>query len=125
VGTSEMRVGELLDRATAELEGEAVIELNRDVLRELECPECGKREEVLTSLGKVAESKTRCPACDVLRVPHVFSQLDRDCGLLEKTFAEIGVPPFEILVARSADREVAFVFDGDAATVLGESADVR
>lgn len=122
-GTREVRIGELLQRAAAELGPAAIIELNRDILRELECPQCGRRDELLTSLGKVAESQTHCPECRVLRIPHVLSQLDRDCGLLERTFAEIGVPPFDILVARGADREIAYIFDGDGPQVLGEAAD--
>ncbi|MCH8829473.1 MAG: ThiF family adenylyltransferase [Planctomycetes bacterium] len=121
--TAEMTVGELLKCADDALGTGSVIELNRDVLRELECPDCGNREELLTSLGRVPEDRTHCPNCETLRIPHVLNQLDGECGLLQRTVADVGVPPFDILTARNGSEEIAFLFDKDAKTVLGELAD--
>ncbi|GAB4150763.1 MAG: hypothetical protein Tsb009_25770 [Planctomycetaceae bacterium] len=118
-GVAEMTVGQLLERASTDLGNDTVIELNRDVLRELECPQCGTKTEWLTSLGKVPEEKTRCTKCDVLCIPHVLSQLDEECGLDDRTIAEMGIPPFEILVARNGNEERAYRFDADAKQVLG------
>jgi len=119
-GVAEVRLGDLLERARSRLGPDAVLELNRELLRELECPQCGRREEVLASLGKIREEDTRCSTCNVLRIPHTLHELDDDCGLLDRTAAEIGVPPFDILCARCGERTLALFFDRDAAAVLGE-----
>jgi hypothetical protein len=39
---------------------------------------------------------------------------------LDRQLAQIGVPAFDIIVARSAERSVGFELAGDAANVLGE-----
>jgi adenylyltransferase/sulfurtransferase len=119
-GVAEVRLGDLLERAKSRLGPGAVIDLNREVLRELECPQCGRREEILTSLGQVKEQDTRCRACNVLRTAHTLHELDENCGLLDRTAAQIGVPPFDILSARCGAHTLALFFDRDAAAVLGE-----
>jgi adenylyltransferase/sulfurtransferase len=117
-----VRVGDLLKRAQAELGPEAVVELNQEIVRELECPGCGRREEILAPVGKVAEEQARCPACQQERIAHMLCELDRDCGLMDRTAAEIGIPPFDVVSARSGDRRIGLWFDGDAASVLGDLA---
>lgn len=118
-GVFQVRVGDLLELARERLGREAVLELSRDVLRELECPRCGAREEMLTSLGKVTEAEGLCPECREPRVPHALGEIDENCGLLDRAIGELGVPPFDIVVARNGEREVAYFFDGDADAVLG------
>ena len=120
LGVGDITLGDLLARARTALGPDAVIELNNDVLHELECPNCHTRDEALTSLGKVAESDAACPACGAPRIAHVLSEIDPECGLLDKAPGQIGVPPFDVLTARSGDGQIAFLFDGDAERVLGE-----
>lgn len=117
-GVRDVRLGDLLERAGSKMGPAAVLELNNDVLRELECPECHAREEKLISLGKVTEQEAKCEKCDVVRIPHVMTEIEPSSTLLDRTPADIGVPPFDILTARDGDREIAFLFDGDAPTVL-------
>jgi molybdopterin/thiamine biosynthesis adenylyltransferase len=123
-GVADLRAGDLLELARARLGRGAIVELNQEVLRELECPQCHGREEVLASLGRISEDATRCPKCNVLRIPHTLHELDDACGLLDRTPAEIGVPPYDILTARCPDgdaqEKLALFFDRDAAAVLGD-----
>jgi molybdopterin/thiamine biosynthesis adenylyltransferase len=120
-GVADVRLGDLLDRADARLGPGAVLELNRDVVRALTCPRCGD-EEVWAALGTVGERRARCAACGQMRIPHFFNQIDRGSGLLDRTAAAIGVPPFDILTARRGQAEAHFLFDGDARAVLGDLA---
>ncbi len=123
LGVAELHLGDLLETARSNLGREAVLALNHDVLRALECPTCREVEEILVSLGKISERQARCPACGTARIPHVLQTIDGDCGLLDRSPAEIGVPPFDILAAHSSDHRMFLFFDGDAKAVLGELAD--
>jgi molybdopterin/thiamine biosynthesis adenylyltransferase/predicted RNA-binding Zn-ribbon protein involved in translation (DUF1610 family) len=120
VGVASMRVKDLLRMIEDKLGPEAVVELNYDVLHEFHCPNCGEKEEVLTSLGKVKESQAECPSCSTMRIPCFLQELNRDCGVLDKTLAQIGVAPFDILTARRGTEQVHVFFDGDAEATLGE-----
>ncbi len=113
-----MSVGELLEHARQEVGDGAVIELNQDVLRSLECSRCQQTESVLMSLGKITEEHGRCPQCREPRVPHLFHTLDGSEGLADRKLAEIGVPPWDILGARRGMQQVYFEFAGDRELVL-------
>lgn len=113
-----MTVGELLKKAEAEVGDGAVVELNQDVLQSLECPRCQTTEPLFASLGKITEQHGRCPTCGYQRVPHLFHTLDGSEGLNQKTLAEIGVPPWDIVGARLGLKQAFFEFAADRADVL-------
>ena len=113
-----MTVGELLEHARAEVGDGAIIELNHDVLQSLECPRCLTTEPLFASLGKITEQQGRCPKCNEPRVPHLFHSLDGREGINDRTLAEVGVPPWDILGVRRGMQQVFFEFAGDRGTVL-------
>ena len=119
-GVADLTVGELLVRARQDLGSEsAVIGLARDVISHLSCPVCFSQEEVFKSLGKVTEADAVCPDCGKTRVPVTFTTLGLDDQLDGVRFSELGVPLFDIVTARSGERSISYVFDGDAARLLG------
>ena len=117
-----MTIGELLKEAQAEVGDGAIVELNQDVLKSLECPRCQTTEPLFASLGKITEQHGRCPKCGDQRVPHLFHTLDGSEGLDQKTLAEIGVPSWDIVGARRGLKQVFFEFAGDRADVLRDIA---
>jgi hypothetical protein len=117
---ADLTVGELLARARQDLRSvTAVIDLPRDVIASLNCPVCFAQEDVFKSLGKVTEKDGVCPACGNARVPITLATLGLDDKLDGLRFAELGVPLFDIVTARSGERTISYVFDGDAAAILG------
>jgi adenylyltransferase/sulfurtransferase len=119
-GVADVTVGDLLARARRELRDEqAVIGLSRDIVSGLSCPVCFSQEDVFRSLGKVTEAEAVCPDCGKTRVPITLATLGYDDALDGRSFAELGVPPFDIVTARSGERSISYVFDGDAPAVLG------
>jgi hypothetical protein len=115
----EVPVGELLSEARRQLPG-AHLELSRDVLQSLDCPRCGESEEMYVSLGKVKAEKALCPRCDgVRREVRTFFRVGDDPGLLDRSLGQIGVPPFDIVVARSESEAIGYEFSGDRRRVLG------
>jgi molybdopterin/thiamine biosynthesis adenylyltransferase len=104
-GVDDITIGELLNLARQRLGPGTELELARDVLEKLVCPGCGSEEAMFQSLGRVKAEKAWCPACraagrDVRREVLTFYKVRGDEPFLDRTPAEIGVPPFDIIMAR-------------------------
>ncbi|HEV8067490.1 MAG TPA: ThiF family adenylyltransferase [Planctomycetaceae bacterium] len=113
------RIGDFLEFARGELGGNAVIDLNSDLLESLECPACREVEQRLCSLGKVTERDALCRSCGEPRIPKMFHTIDGRESFLDRSFAEIGVPPWDILTARVGLRQRHYEFVADRRQVLG------
>ncbi|HSD90994.1 MAG TPA: hypothetical protein VLB44_25905, partial [Kofleriaceae bacterium] len=122
---SETKLGDLLARAEKELGEGASLDFSRDIITQLSCPECGHTTVGGAVLGAVRESQAACPKCKAHRVVEIASSVSRGDSLdLDLTLAQLGLPPFDIVVARQGmDRQQAWLLDGDAATVLGPLAE--
>jgi len=111
----------LLGIAREHLGRDVKLELGRDVLEKLVCPKCNREELLYTSLGKVRADQAFCPQCpDVRRELVVFHTITGTERFLDRTLADIGIPAFDILIARSTTQSVGFEISGDAETVLGD-----
>lgn len=114
-----MPVGELLTEARRLLGSSAELELGRDVLEKLVCPRCGREEQAFMSLGKVPADRALCPHChDSRREVVTFYKIRGNETFLDRTLAQIGVPAFDIIIARCRDRAVGLELAGDAQAVL-------
>jgi molybdopterin/thiamine biosynthesis adenylyltransferase len=121
-GADTITVGELVARAERELGPGATIDLSRDVVVALTCPACGARQAPgRAALGAVRERDAACPACGVHRVVDTAASLDGRAELDPAwTLADLGVPPYDALVARRGlERQEAWLLDADAPRVLG------
>jgi adenylyltransferase/sulfurtransferase len=120
-GAADVTLGDLLALAERDLGPGAVLEFSRDVVLSLECPGCGRREDGKLVLGEVGERRAKCPACGEHRIVDPASSATRDGPVdLARTPAEIGLPLFDIMVARRGlEMRRAYFFDADADTVLG------
>ncbi len=111
---------DLVARAEQELGSGAVVELSRDLVLDLTCPSCGQRERGGVVLGAVDETRARCPECGEHRVVRTVASLGRgeeiEPGL---TPADLGLPPFDVVMFRKGSREEAWLFDRDAGAALG------
>ena len=113
-------VGEALAEARRRLGPAAELELARDVLEKLVCPNCHREENLFASLGKVKSNMANCPHCpDVRREVITFYKIRGNESFLDKTLAQIGVPPLDILIARTPDRAIGLELSSDADSVLG------
>lgn len=118
---SEVTVGEVLSYVRGALGEDVVLELGRDILTSLKCPGCDVEEERYMSLGKAGQSLAVCPHCGTRREVRTAFTIHGDESFMDKTFAEIGVPAFDIVWARSSEHFCGYVFGGDAAQVLREA----
>jgi adenylyltransferase/sulfurtransferase len=118
-GVDDLPIGDLLSEAHRLLPG-SQLELSRDVLQSLDCPRCGLSEELFVSLGKVRAEKALCPNCPgVRREVKTFFQIGNDRGLMGKTLGQIGIPPLDIVIARSGADAIGFEMAADRKRVLG------
>ena len=119
--SSEIKVKDLLKLAKEQLGADTVLELGRDILELMHCPKCNADEYMYMSLGKATNSLSSCPQCSAKREVKTIFTISGTESFLDKTFAEIGVPPFDIIWARNAEHLYGFEFAGDAKVVLGDA----
>lgn len=121
LGVADTTLGALLERAEARLGPGAVLDLSRDVIVRMTCPACGATAPGRAVLGTVRESQAACPACGAHRAIDIASSISRGDEIdLSLTPAELGVPPFDVIVARQGmERQEAWLFDQDARAALG------
>jgi adenylyltransferase/sulfurtransferase len=129
-GAAGITLAELLAEARRRAGGDAVLELGRDYLERLICPDCGAEEAVFQSVRQVSVDRARCPACakggkSARRQVRLFHTIRGDEPFLAKPAAQIGVPALDILTARSTSRAIGLELSGDAAAVLGPLAASR
>jgi adenylyltransferase/sulfurtransferase len=111
---------DVLAQARRHLGPTAQLELSRDVLARVVCPQCGRKEALFTSLGKVSAEKAVCPHCPgVHRVLETFYKIRGDETFANRPLASIGIPDFDILIARADGHSIGFELGGDAASVMG------
>ncbi len=126
-GVADITAAQLIARAKKLLGENVELELAREMLQSLVCPKCHHEEEWFTSLGKVTEADAACSACGhELREVKTFFKIRGDEPFANRTLASIGVPAFDIVVARGmageasgGRRSVGFELTGDAPLVLG------
>ncbi|NVB83981.1 MAG: ThiF family adenylyltransferase [Kofleriaceae bacterium] len=118
-GVGDVTIGALLDRAETELGEGATIDLSRDVITSLSCPSCGDAVVGGAVLGGVRESQAKCPRCGTHRVVEIASSIQRGDNVDPRlTLAELGLPAFDVVVARDGmERHQAWLLDGDAASL--------
>jgi hypothetical protein len=108
---------ELLAIARRHLGPDAIVEigdgLGRDVLLELVCHHCDRRERVVKPLHSLTETGARCPTCGNEREPRHTHQITGDEDFLDEPLCAIGIPPLHILPARAGDRYGFFELTGD------------
>lgn len=112
-------LGELLSEVKKELGNDAIIEFNNEILYTLECSNCGVSNIILKSLGKITEREGICPSCGNMQNANTLHSINGSETFLDKTFAEIGIPPFDIIVGRKNMTQIFLEFNQDAPAVLG------
>ena len=119
-GASDWTLQTLYEKGQDDLaNGEIVLEFSRDVIRELVCPQCGSREDVYAPVGSLSASQGVCPDDGTMREVMTMHNYDGSGDAGGKRCDELGLPLFDCMTARSLHDEVAYLFEADAAAVLG------
>jgi adenylyltransferase/sulfurtransferase len=118
-----MTLDQLLERARKDLDtSEITLEFSRDIIHKFVCPGCGREDDVFSAVGTVPYARGRCPADGQMRAvvtAHSYSGTEPFGG---RTLDQLGLPIFDVFLARTGEREIAYLMAGDEGVVLGQLA---
>ena len=97
--TATLTIREALDEAKKDLGDGAVIELDRDIATVASC-ECGETKPLFMPVHKLKGNMLTCPKCGKQMSFESKHSFDGSEDFLDKTFAEIGIPPLHIISGR-------------------------
>jgi len=109
----------LLNLAREQLGPDAQLEFDKEIVRSLRCAKCGTITPIFRALGKVTEDMGHCPDCGEIRDPELTHAAYGEEDFLDMTLEEIGLPPFDIVTARSGPEALHFEMSADREEVLG------
>jgi molybdopterin/thiamine biosynthesis adenylyltransferase len=119
--SSELTLEDLRQRGASDLRSsDVVVEFSRDIVYELECPQCGKSQERFAPVGSIRYEEGRCPDDGQMRVVKTIHSYSGRETFGKRTLDHLGLPSFDVFSVRSAESEKAYLIAGDRAAVLGE-----
>jgi molybdopterin/thiamine biosynthesis adenylyltransferase len=119
----DLTLAQLLQQARRDLGAQEVaLEFSRDVIHKLSCPRCHAEEELFAAVGSVPYARGKCPACGDARAVITAHGYTGTESFGARPLDSLGLPLFDVFVARSPERELAYLIAGDARAVLGELA---
>ncbi|MBC7288460.1 MAG: ThiF family adenylyltransferase [Armatimonadetes bacterium] len=118
-GIFDTSARELLELAAREMGPDAIVEFERELLVGLRCTQCGTYQQRFGSLSSVSEEEARCPRCGLLRDPDMTHGLYGHEDFLDKTLAELGLPPYDIVTFRRGPEMKHYLLAKDRDLALG------
>jgi adenylyltransferase/sulfurtransferase len=119
--SSEWTLEDLRRRGVEDLGApDVVVEFTRDIVRELECPACGAKEEIFAPVGSIKYEQGRCPRDGEMRVVKTIHSYDGSEDFGKRSLDKLGLPLFDVFTVRTAENEKAYLMAGDKSAVLGD-----
>ena len=116
---AETTLRELLSEVKESLGKYAIIEFNNEIVESCFCSNCNRSETVLISIEKITENIIKCPTCKNDRDIKIFHSINGSEDFLDKTFNEIGIPLFDIIIGRQNLNQIYLEFSKDGSKILG------
>lgn len=111
---SDTPLRELASIAAGRLGGLDAIDLSRELVERLDCPDCGRSREVFGPLEHVGEAQARCERCGAECRPVPFHSLPADSPRLDRTPRQLGLPAWDVLWPRFGENAAGVELRGDA-----------
>ena len=111
-------IADLLDIARRDLGDEAVLELSGELVVAMKCTECGQEEAVFKQMAGLYEQAAVCPNCNGRRDMQLTHRITGQEDFLDRTLAQIDIPPLGIIRARSDQQRIYYELTGDKETFL-------
>ncbi|MEW6096438.1 MAG: ThiF family adenylyltransferase [bacterium] len=118
-GVENTTFRELLELAQKELGKETILELDRDIVTNLHCNKCKEESILFRVLGKVTVEEGRCPKCEEIRRVSMTNIVSLNDKFIDKTLAEVGIPPLHIICAKNEKETKYFELTQDLKKTLG------
>jgi molybdopterin/thiamine biosynthesis adenylyltransferase len=118
--SEELTLAQLCERAQLDLGSpDVVIEFSRDVVQKFICPSCNEEEELYQPVGSVPFERAKCRNDGLLRTVVSLHSFSGEKELGGRPLNRLGLPLLDVFIARTAEREIAYIPCGDAQKVLG------
>ena len=118
--SKDLTLQQLRKRAQTDLgSDDVVIEFSRDIIHKFICPACGEEEEKFAAAGSLFFQDAKCRKDGQLRSVVSVHSYTGDANYGTRTLDQLGLPLFDMYVARNAEREIGYIPAGDAVQVLG------
>jgi adenylyltransferase/sulfurtransferase len=117
--SAQTTVAELHASAQRELATtEVSLDFSRDVIQALKCPKCGHSRDVYACAGKITADQGKCPVDgDAMEVAAIHGFGGKE-PYGNRTVADMGLPLYDVFVARCRGKEMHILMDADRPTVL-------
>ena len=116
----ELKLMDLWERGKRDLETqELTIEFSRDVIVDFVCPQCGTEEERFAPVGSISVEEGSCPKDGQMRTVRTAHNFSGSQAYGQRNLDRLGLPLFDVFVARSPQREIAYLVTGDQQEALG------
>lgn len=112
-----MTLGELLGNIRAELGEKAVVDFDRDIATTASCA-CGEHMELFKPVHKLRGDMLVCPKCGAMMQFDTMHTVRGDEPYLDKTLAELGIPPLHIVCGRVGMDAKYYEFTADEEEVF-------
>ncbi|MDX1663221.1 MAG: ThiF family adenylyltransferase [Candidatus Promineifilaceae bacterium] len=109
---------EMLAVAADRLGEGAVLEFDYELVTAMYCPSCGLEEPVFQRMARLYEAAAICPHCGTQREMTLTHRIEGDESFLDRTLAEMDVPPLGIVRGRRDQEKIYFELTGDKAAVF-------
>jgi predicted RNA-binding Zn-ribbon protein involved in translation (DUF1610 family) len=109
---------ELLTLARERLGEESVLEFDSELVTSMECPDCGLETPVFKRMARLYESEFGCPNCGGRREMHLTHRITGQEPFLDRTLAEVDVPPLGIIRVRNGKERLYLELTGDKNSFL-------
>jgi adenylyltransferase/sulfurtransferase len=113
-------LAELLTIAREKLADDAVLEFDGEIVTTMHCLDCGEQFPIFRKMARLYENESTCPNCGGRREMSMTHRIDGSEDFLDRTLAEMDVPPLGIIRARSASKKESIYLEltGDKETFL-------
>ena len=108
----------LLSIARDRLGQEAVLEFDSELVVSMVCGSCGNVEPIFQRMARLYEDAAVCPNCGAKREMRLTHRITGEEEFLDRTLAEVDVPPLGIIRARNGRERVYYELTGDKAAFL-------
>lgn len=118
VTAANTTAGELLRLGRERLGDDTVLEFDGELVVAMHCGNCGQVEPVFKRMARLYENASECPHCGARRDMELTHRITGSEDYLDRTLAEIDVPPLGIIRARSGNGREYLELTGDRDTFL-------
>lgn len=111
-------LADLFTVAREELGEEAALEFDGELVVSMHCPSCDETTPFFKRMARLYEQEQTCPVCGTKRDLNLTHRINGDEEFLDRTLAEVDVPPLSIIRARNGDKRVYYEITGDKEAFL-------